>query len=228
MKVLIACEESQEVCKAFRDLGIEAYSCDLQSASGGYPEWHIKDDVFKIINHGWDLMIAHPPCTYLSVSGAQWYYHPEDKHLPKEERRPHPLYPNRSENRQDAIDFFLKLSYSSIDKIAIENPIGVMSTQWRKPDQIIQPFMFGDKARKTTCLWLKNLPLLEPTDIVDEGERVFFKSGKSHPKWYAEALSKSKTKEERQKIRSKTFQGIAKAMANQWSKYIINEETSTQ
>jgi hypothetical protein len=163
-------------------------------------------------------MIAHPPCTYLSVSGAQWYYHPEDKALPAEQRRPHPKYPNRAADREDAVNFFLALANAPIEKIAIENPVSIISSRWRKPDQIIQPFMFGDKARKTTCLWLKNLPKLKPTEIVDEGEKVYFKSGKSQPKWYADALSKSKTPEERRTLRSKTFNGIAKAMAEQWTK----------
>jgi hypothetical protein len=163
------------------------------------------------------MMIAHPPCTYLAVSGAQWYYHPEDKDLPVESRRPHPKHPDRAAEREKAIEFFIRIANAPIDKIAIENPVGVISSAYRKPDQIVQPFMFGDEARKTTCLWLKNLPKLEPTDIVSEGERVYFKSGKSHPKWYADALSNAKSSEERRTMRSKTFIGMAKAMANQWS-----------
>jgi len=217
MRILIACEESQAVCKEFRNLGHEAFSCDILPASGGHQEWHIQRDVFEVINEGWDMMIAFPPCTYLSVSGAQWYYHPEDKEMQIEARRAHPKYPNRSKDRQDAAEFFLKLYNSSIPKVCIENPVGIMSSEFRKPDQIIQPWMFGDEATKKTCLWLKNLPQLMPTEIVNKGERTTFKSGKSHPKWYADALAKAKTPEERRNIRSKTFPGIAKAMATQFA-----------
>ena len=219
-KILIACEESQAVCKEFRALGYEAYSCDILPESGGYPEWHIQDDLFNVLDQGWDIMIAFPPCTYLSVSGAQWYYHPVDKDLPIKERRPHPKYPNRNNHREDAKQFFIRLYNSNIKHIAIENPVGIMNTQFIKPTQIIQPWMFGDEATKTTCLWLKNLPRLQPTNIVGKGERTVFASGKSHPKWYAEALAKAKTPEERRNLRSKTFPGIAKAMAQQWSQIL--------
>ena len=164
------------------------------------------------------MMIAHPPCTYLAVSGAQWYYHPDDKHLPTEQRRPHPRYPNRSKDREEAVKFFMALANAPIEKIAIENPIGIISSRWKKPTQVVQPFMFGDEATKTTCLWLKNIPKLEATNIVGRGEMVFFKSGKSHPKWYSDAFSKSKSQEERRTMRSKTFLGMAKAMAEQWTK----------
>ncbi|WP_324761488.1 hypothetical protein [Helicobacter cetorum] len=233
MKVLVACEESQTVTKELRALGHDAYSCDLLPCSGGHPEWHFQCDVFKIIekkggllqngdevndNLEWDLMIAHPPCTFLSVSGAKWYYHPEDKHLPIEKRRPHPRFPNRAKDRQEALDFFIKIANAPIKKIAIENPVGIVNTQYKKPSQIIQPWQFGDEASKTTCLWLKNLPLLKPTKIVSQGERVVLKSGKSLPKWYSDALVIAKTPEERRTLRSKTFQGIAKAMAEQWTK----------
>lgn len=214
MKVLIACEESGTVRDAFIAKGHDAMSCDILPTSKPGP--HYQGSVLDILNDGWDMMIAHPPCTYLAVSGAQWYYHPEDKHLPKEERRPHPKYPNRQQDRTEAVEFFMGLANAPIPRIAIENPVCIISTAWRKPDQIIQPWMFGDEATKTTCLWLKDLPLLQPTNIVGKGERVIFKSGKSHPKWYADALRNSKTKEERQALRSKTFQGIADAMAEQW------------
>ena len=216
MKVLIACEESQVVTKEFRNLGHEAFSCDLLNCSGGHPEWHYQCDVFEIINDGWDLMIAHPPCTYLANSGVQWLSHPDDKSLKFEDRRPHPKYPNRRRDMEDSVNFVKRLYGCNIPKIAIENPIGVLSSYWRKPDQIIQPYQFGDEATKSTCLWLKNLPLLKHTNIVGKGERTYFKSGKSHPKWYADALSVSKSKEERQTLRSKTFIGIAKAIANQY------------
>lgn len=217
LKVLVACEESQAVTKQFRLLGHEAYSCDILDCSGGNPEWHIKDNVLNHINSNWDLMIAHPPCTYLAVSGNRWLYNKDGS---KNEER--------WKNRLISLKFVEDILNSPVRHIALENPVSVISSQIRKPEQIIQPYMFGDEATKTTCLWLKNLPPLKPTKIVGKGDRIYYKSGKSHPKWYAEALSKSKTKEERQKIRSKTFQGIAKAMANQWSKYIINEEASTQ
>ena len=232
MNILIACEESQSVCKAFRNLGFEAFSCDILPSSGGHPEWHYMCDVFEIINNNggllesgemhhvngnWDLMIAHPPCTYLSVSGARWFYHPDDKHLPVESRRPHPRFPNRAQEREDALNFFIKLFESPIEKIAIENPVGVVSSKYRKPDQTVQPWMFGDEASKSTCLWLKNLPQLIPTDIVGKGERVVLSSGRSLPKWYSDSFHTSIPTELRRTLRSKTFEGIANAMANQWS-----------
>lgn len=234
MNVLIACEESQTVCKAFRQLGFNAYSCDIVECSGGHPEWHFKQDVFDVIEHKggvtqngdiqyvghWDLMIAHPPCTFLSSSGAKWYYHPDDKDLPMEQRRPHPRFPHRKEDQMAAIAFFMGLYNADIPYIAIENPVGVMSTHLRKPDQIVQPFMFGDQARKTTCLWLQYLPPLQATNIVSEGESVVFSSGKKMPKWYHDALANAKTDAERRKLRSKTFDGIAQAMASQWGTYV--------
>jgi len=205
MKVLIACEESQSITKEFRNLGHKAFSCDILPCSGGHPEWHYQQDVFEVIDQGWDMMIAHPPCTYLSVSGARWLYNKDGS---KNEER--------WRNQSEALNFVQRLMDVPIDKIAIENPVSVISSNIRKPEQIIQPWMFGDEATKTTCLWLKNLPLLKPTKVVGKGERVVFKSGKSHPKWYAEALSKAKTAEERRNLRSKTFPGIAQAIANQW------------
>lgn len=213
-KVLVACEESQTVAKAFRKLGHEAYSCDLLPCSGGHSEWHYQCDIFEVIDLGWDLMVAHPPCTFLASSGVQWLSHPEDKDLAFDVRRPHPKYPTRRQDMLDSIEFVKALFNSNVNKVAIENPIGVLSTRWKKPDQVIQPYMFGDEATKSTCLWLKNLPLLIPTKIVGKGERTVFASGKSHPKWYADALAQAKTKEERQTLRSKTFQGIADAIAD--------------
>jgi len=228
VRVLVACEESQTVTKEFRKLGIEAYSCDLLPCSGGHPEWHFQDDVFNHIDKGWDLMIAHPPCTFLAVSGAKWFYHPEDKELPVDKRRPHPRFPNRRKDQKEAIAFFKKLATADIPYIAVENPVSVISSKWRKPDQIVQPYMFGDEATKTTCLWLKNLPKLQPTKMVGKGERVVFKSGKSQPKWYSDALSKAKTSAERQTLRSKTFEGFAKAMVEQWSAYVLGELKSKE
>lgn len=197
MKVLCACEESQAVTKAFRSFGHEAYSCDLQECSGGHPEWHHMGDVTEILSRGWDMIIAFPPCTHLAVSGARHF----------EAKR-------KDGRQQGAIDFFMLLANAPCDKIAIENPVGIMSSVWRKPDQIIQPWQFGDPFTKSTCLWLKGLPPLTPTKIVDKGERTVFASGKSHPKWYADAFKLSPA--ERAKARSKTFQGIAEAMATQW------------
>jgi hypothetical protein len=232
MNILVACEESQAITKELRALGHNAYSCDLLPCSGGHPEWHFNEDVFKIIeNNGgvtqagqiafvdeWEMMIAHPPCTFLAVSGARWYYHPEDKDLPFEQRRPHPRFPNRAQDREEALEFFIKLLEAPIEKIAVENPVGIVSTRYRKPNQTVHPWMFGDEASKATCLWLKNLPLLEPTNIVEKGERVVLSSGKSLPKWYSDALTKAKSAAERRTLRSKTFEGMAKAMAEQWTK----------
>jgi len=233
--ILIACEESQTVCKAFRKLGFNAFSCDILDSSGGHPEWHFKEDVFEVIknnggqlengekhflNSKWDMMVAHPPCTFLSVSGAKWFYHPEDKSLPVEQRRPHPKFPNRVKDRDDAAEFFLKLYNSDIDYIAVENPIGYMNTHFRKPDQIVQPYHFGDEASKSTCLWLKNIPKLKPTNLVDKGEFIEFGSGRRIPKWYSDGLTKTKSADERRKWRSKTFEGFANAIAIQWSEVL--------
>jgi hypothetical protein len=158
-------------------------------------------------------MIAHPPCTYLAVSGARWFYHPADKDLPVSERRAHPDYKDRAKHRDEALKFFIKLTKVPIEKIAIENPIGIVSSRFRKPDQIVQPYMFGDEATKTTCLWLYGLPLLKETKLVGKGDRIEFSSGKSQPKWYSDAFVKAKTPEERRTLRSKTFPGLAKEMA---------------
>ena len=210
MKILVACEESQAVTIELRKLGHEAFSCDLLPCSGGYPEWHYQQDVFEVIDKGWDMMIAHPPCTFLAVSGARWLYNKDGS---KNEER--------WKNQAEALDFVQRLMDAPIDKIAIENPISVISSNIRKPEQIIQPWMFGDKAQKSTCLWLKNLPLLEPTDIVEKGEFIEFisKKGvkKKQPKWYFDALKNAKTPAERRTLRSKTFKGIAEAMAKQWT-----------
>ena len=199
MKVLLACEESQAVTREFRALGHEAYSCDILPTSGDNPEWHIQDDVTKILNDDWDLIIAFPPCTHLASSGAAWF----------EAKR-------KDGRQQEGIDFFNLFTNLDCPKVAIENPVGIMSTQYRKPDQIIQPYYFGDEYRKSTCLWLKGLPKLQPTNLVGMGEQVTYKSGTTMPKWYAEAWKLSPA--ERSRVRSKTFPGIAKAMATQWGK----------
>lgn len=204
MKILVGCEESQAVTIELRKLGHEAFSCDVMESSGGYPQWHIQGDLLKELDKGWDMLIAFPPCTHLAVSGARHF---------KEK-----IADGR---QQKGIDFFMEMINAPIEKIAVENPIGIMSTNHRKPDQIIQPWMFGDKAQKSTCLWLKNLPLLVPTNIVEKGEFIEFISKKGvkkrQPKWYFDALKNSKNASERSKLRSKTFKGIAKAMATQFT-----------
>jgi len=188
MKVLVACEESQAVCIAFRDQGHKAYSCDLLPCSGGHPEWHLQGDVLCFLTGGdWDLVIAFPPCTHLAVSGAR---HFEQK---------------RADGRQqEAIEFFMMFTKLEC-KWAIENPIGIMSTHYRKPDQIIQPWQFGHGETKATCLWLNGLPKLESTNIVEGREQRIWKMAPSP---------------DRAKERSKTFAGIAQAMANQWSERV--------
>ena len=204
MNILVGFEESQAVTIELRKLGHEAFSCDILPCSGGYPEWHYQQDVFEVIEKGWDMMIAFPPCTHLASSGARHF-----KQKIADGRQ------------QQGIDFFMKLVNVDIDRIAIENPIGVMSTKYRKPDQIIQPYQFGDKAQKSTCLWLKNLPKLESTDVVDKGEFFEFISKKGvkkrMPMWYYKALQDAKTPQQRSTLRSKTFDGIAMAMATQWT-----------
>ena len=220
MRVLIACEESQAVCKAFREKGHIAFSCDIIDCSGGHPDWHIKQDVLPLLNGDcefktadgethiiegkWDLIIAHPPCTYLTVTGNRWF---------NVERYGEKAI-QRMKDRDEAIKFFMAIANANCNKIAIENPVGVISTVWRKPDQIIQPYMFGDSAEKKTCLWLKGVENLKPTNEVKPPERVKFESGKTMPKWYADAWHLPK--EERSRLRSQTFSGIAKAMAEQW------------
>jgi len=190
--VLIACEESQAVTKEMRALGVEAYSCDIEPCSGGHPEWHIQGDVTPLLEQEWDLIIAFPPCTHLAVSGAAWF----------EQKR-------KDGRQQEGIDFFMIFANAKCDKIAIENPIGIMSSVWRKPNQIVQPWMFGHPESKATCLWLKNLPNLQPTDSVKE---LF----DTLPKNKQQRLHYLPPSKERAALRSKTFIGIAKAMASQW------------
>jgi len=184
MRILVACEESQAVTIEFRKKGHEAYSCDILPCSGGHQEWHLQGDVLEQLNKEWDMIIGFPPCTDLSVSGARWF--------------PEKIADGR---QQRSIDFFMMIVNSPCEKIAIENPIGIMSTKYRKPDQIIQPWQYGHGETKATCLWLKGLPKLEPTNIVTGRESRIHKMPPS---------------EERSKLRSKTFPGIAKAMADQW------------
>jgi hypothetical protein len=197
MKVLIACEFSGTVRDAFIKAGHDAMSCDLEPTLNSGP--HYQGNMFDIIEDGWDLMIAHPPCTHLAVSGA--------RHFAKKQA---------DGRQQQGIDFFMQVVNANISKYAIENPIGIMSTIYRKPDQIIQPWEYGHTTTKATCLWLKGLPLLKPTNIVQKGEFVTFPSGKKMSKWYADSAKNSP--KERERIRNKTFQGIADAMADQWGK----------
>ena len=220
INILVACEESQAVTKQLRIRGHEAYSCDIEPCSGGHPEWHIQNDVLPLLNGNcdfqtvngdmhhligkWDMIIAFPPCTYLTVTGNRWFN--IDRYGEKAIQR--------HKERKDAIDFFMAFANADCEKIAIENPVGIMSSEWRKPNQIINPWQFGDAFEKKTCLWLKGLPELKPTNIVEIPPRKRFDSGKSMPSWYAEAWHLPK--EERAKLRSKTFPGIAKAMAEQW------------
>lgn len=217
MRVLVACEESQRVCIAFRNRGHEAYSCDILPCSGGHPEWHIQEDALKVIaGGGYDLIIAHPPCTYLTVAGNRWFN--VEKYGDKAKQR--------IKDREKAIDFFMAFVNAPCDKIAIENPVGVISQVYRKPDQIINPFEYGHPVSKKTCLWLKNLPKLQPTNIVEP--EIIHSAGKSGgysgASWHAVdengkilAWNDPKTAI----IRSKTYQGIAEAMASQWGNYNI-------
>ena len=212
LKVLIACEESQRVCTAFRDLGHEAYSADIQEPSGGHPEWHILGDVLPILNgvefttmngesHNipkWDIIIAHPPCTHLAVSGARWF---------KEGRKPRYL-------QDEAAEFFMRFINADCEHIAVENPICIMSTRYRKPDQIINPYQFGHLEQKKTCLWLKNLPKLQETNNVYEEMMKLPEKERAKIWWLGSNHSKE---------RSKTYLGIAEAMAKQWSEYLTGQ-----
>lgn len=194
MRILIACEESGVVRRAFRDKGHDAWSCDLLDSADNSP-YHLKMDVVSVLDLDWDMMIAHPPCNHLAISGARWF---------KEK-------PEKAQLQEEALDFVRKLMNAPIDKICIENPISVISTQIRKPDQIIHPWQHGHEASKPTCLWLKNLPLIAPTKIVGKGEYVTTKGGNRIPKWYNLPPGP-----DRAKIRARTFEGIAQAFADQW------------
>ena len=193
MKILVACEESQAVTIELRKLGHEAYSCDIIPCSGGHPEWHLQQDVTPLLKEKWDMIIAFPPCTHLAVSGAAWF----------EQKR-------KDGRQQQGIDFFMMFANANCEKVAIENPVGIMSSTWRKPDQIIQPWQFGHPEKKSTCLWLKGLPKLQPTNDVSEYMR-------SLPKNKQERLHYLPPSPERAMLRSKTFPGIARAMAEQWA-----------
>lgn len=185
MRVLVACEESQEVTRELRRLGHEAYSCDIEPCSGGHPEWHLQQDVTQLLKIKWDMIIAFPPCTDLAVSGARYF----------EQKR-------KDGRQQKSIEFFMMFADCGCPKTAIENPVGIMSGIYRKPDQIIQPWQFGHGETKRTCLWLKGLPKLEPVHIVPGREQRVWKMPPG---------------KDRAKMRSKTYPGIAKAMAEQWA-----------
>lgn len=204
-KALIACEESQAVAIEARKLGVEAYSCDIIPCSGGHPEWHLQQDVVGILQNVWDLIIAFPPCTYLTKTGNRWFN--VAKYGEKAVKR--------HESRNKAIDFFMAIASANCKRIAIENPVGVISTAWRKPDQIIDPYQFGDPFEKKTCLWLKGLPLLTPTQEVVPQPRVRLNNGKVVSARYKRTCNMTKSK--RARARSVTFPGIAKAMAQQWA-----------
>lgn len=207
MKVLIACEESQAVCKEFRALGHEAFSCDTLPCSGGHPEWHIQDDVLKHLNEGWDLMIAHPPCTFLSKAGTRWLYPKGNLNL------------ERHQKGLQGKQFFMKLLNANIPKIVIENPIPHKIFKMPQESQRIQPYEFGHPIKKTTLLWIKGLPNLVPTKITAERINYIDHKGIKHTGlngWSA-------------KRKSKTFSGIAKAMAEQWGVIsVLNESKESK
>jgi len=195
-RVLVACEESQAVAKELRAIGIEAFSCDIEDCSGGHPEWHIQDDVIPLLKESWDMVLAFPPCTHLASSGAR-----------------HFAQKRRDGRQQQGIDFFMRFAAINCKRVAIENPVGIMSNIFRKPDQIIHPWQFGHTEQKSTCLWLKGLPLLKATDDV-KGPMMALPINIRQRIFYM-----SKTCD-RSKQRSKTFSGIAKAIASQWGQLL--------
>lgn len=202
MNVLIGCEESGVVRDAFRKLGHDAWSCDLLPCSGD-PMYHLQMDVFEAIKlKHWDLAVFHPPCTYLTITGNKWM---KPEFIDR--------FPDRKQQRKEAIKFFIDLYNVDIPKTAIENPVGIMSSEWRKPDQYVHPYYFGDPHSKKTGLWLKNLPKLVPTDIV-EPQFYIYKNGGRDPIWHVETMKLPP--DERARVRSKTFPGLAAQMAIQW------------
>ena len=216
-KILIACEESQTITEIFRRQGYESWSCDIKPSSGKLTDYHIQGCAIKEAYSGkYDLMIAHPPCTYLAVSGSAHLYHRD-------------MNGNRTPNierfnkQKKAIEFFIALLHAPIRHIAIENPVSVISSYVRKPDQIIQPYYFGDSFQKTTCLWLKNLPLLKYTNIVSPGEFYFAnrKDGRTDKRavWMNKRIRAEFNQSDRKTYRSKTFNGIAQAMVHQWGNH---------
>lgn len=222
-KALVACEYSRTTANRLESLGFYTVSCDiLDPDTAGI---HYKGDVMDILNDGWDLLIGHPPCTYLAVSGARWLYHPEDKNLPTDQRRPHPKYPNRQKDKQDALDFFLSLYNADIKYVALENPVSMLSSLFRKPDQTIQPYWFGDDAEKKTCLWTKNLPKLTPTNMIEPTRITVKSSGKTYSKWWWDTCIIPTKNGQRSHVRNKSFEGVADAFRDQWGVYVINQLT---
>lgn len=223
MNILIACEESQRICIEFRALGHRAFSCDLYECSGGHPEWHIQGDCLPLLNGNcsfttmdgaehhvdgkWDIMICHPPCTFLTNCANRWYN--EEKYGDSARKR--------KADREEAIKFFMEFVNADCDRVCIENPVGIMSTRYKKPTQIIQPYMFGDPERKTTCLWIRGLKPLQPTNVVEPNLSKYGTTGKTDSAWHMK-FDMNLPKEERSRNRSKTYPGIAKAIAEQWSK----------
>lgn len=202
MKVLVACEESQTVTKAFRKLGHEAYSCDIQECSGGHPEWHLQQDVTELLKQDWDAVIAFPPCTHLAVSGSR-----------------HFAAKIADGRQQEGVDFFMLFAHlDHIPFVAIENPVGIMSSKWRKPDQIINPFQFGHPEAKKTCLWLKGFQRLYPTNVLALPECGYWENQtkERQNKLLVDGVWIGWNDPRTAKLRSKTYQGIADAMAAQW------------
>lgn len=214
MRALVACEFSAIVRDAFRARGHDAWSCDLRETDGD-PEYHIRCNVIDILDDGWDLMIAHPPCVYLTVS-AEWAY---KDHQTKKIKPGTLIGKDRRQAREQAVKFFMDLANAPIERIAIENPIGVMSTRWRDPDQFIQPYEYGENAGKRTCLWLKNLPRLKPTALYSP-RLALSKDGRSYALRWGNQTDSGQNRfppsENRGKLRSATYKGWAHAMAEQW------------
>ena len=201
MRCLVACEESQAVTIELRRLGVEAYSCDVLPCSGGHPEWHLLQDVTPLLADRWDMVIAFPPCTHLCVSGASWWAKKRE-----------------SGEQQAAIDFFLKCYNANSDFVAVENPPGIMGTMFRQCDQMVKANQFGEQCSKRLCLWLRGLPFLKQTNLVDAGHRTRH----NHSQWYADSW-KINDPQQRSIVRSKTFPGVASAMAQQWSRFVAEK-----
>ena len=204
MRVLIACEESQEVCKAFRAKGHEAYSCDIQQCGGGHPEWHIRVDALELLKIRWDLIIAHPPCTYITSAGATRMFNKQHEVIDLE----------REKKMFEAVAFFKRFLEADCERIAVENPAPMHHAGLPPYSQIIEPYMFGDPWKKRTCLWLKNLPPLQPTDVVEPLACWVHSYGGTtcRTKLHTPGIVGKRSAKER----SKTFPGIARAMAEQW------------
>lgn len=230
INVLLACEESQAVCIEMRKLGLNAYSCDLYECSGNHPEWHIQGDVLPLldgncsfttqsgsqhtINGKWDLIIAFPPCIYLTSAGNRWFNVEKYGEKALERKR----------QREEAADFFMRFVNADCDRIAIENPLGYMNSHYRKSDQVIHPYYFGEPVKKRTCLWLKGLPQLKPTNMLQEPQPVYTRYDGKPINW-TEAISKTKDGQEgRSKARARTFNVIAAAMANQWGNILLEAQ----